>query len=96
MNETLRQRLTRLLQEREHDFDELRSALQIPVRDLEEALEHVGRSVRHRGQRLRATDPSCLDCGFDFAGRSRKRLHPPGRCPECRGGRIAPPRFRVD
>ena len=33
--------------------------------------------------------------GFDFPGRGAKHLHPPGRCPQCHGERIEPPRFRV-
>lgn len=93
--ETVRRRLLRWLEDREVDFEELRVALQIGRRDLEEELRHVERSVRGRGMRLRVTPPRCRDCGFAFPGRTARHLHPPSRCPRCSGERIDPPRFRV-
>ena len=92
---TVRQRLTTWLEESEYDFEELRSALQLPARQLEEELRHVERTARGHGRKLRVTPPRCQDCGFDFPGRARRHLHPPGRCPRCRGERIEPPRFRM-
>lgn len=93
--ETVRRRLARWLSEREYDFEELRGALQISARELEQELRHVERSARGQGRRLRVTGPRCSACGFGFPGRARRHLHPPGRCPECREQRIEPPRFRV-
>jgi len=93
--ETVRRRLLRWLGRREYDFEELRMALQIPVKKLEEELRHVKRTARGRGKKLEVTPPCCSDCGFDFPGRGKKHLHVPGRCPRCHGGRIEPPRFRI-
>jgi transcriptional regulator len=94
--ETVRQRLLRWLGEGEHDFTALQSALDLGVRDLEAELRHVERTLRRAARRLVVAPPRCLDCGFAFPGRERRHLHPPGRCPQCRGTRIAPPRFRAD
>ena len=95
MQETIRQRLLRWLTQGEHDFEDLRVGLEIPARELEDALRHIERSARGQGMRLRVTAPSCRDCGFGFPGRERRHLHPPGHCPRCRGSRIDAPRFRV-
>lgn len=94
-DETVRQRLTRWLAASEYSFEDLRFALEIPARELEEELRHVERSARRRGARLEVVAPRCRDCGFDFPGRLRKHLHPPSRCPRCRSQRIEPPRFRL-
>ena len=93
--ETVRQRLLRWLDEDEYDFETLRDALELGVRDLERHLRHVEKTLRGRGGKLRVTSPRCRDCGFGFPGRTPKHLHPPGRCPRCRGERIDPPRFRA-
>ena len=85
----------RWLKRGEHSFEDLRIGLELTARDLEEALRHVERSARGQGIRLRVVPPECQDCGFDFPGRLKKHLHPPSRCPRCRGERIQPPRFRV-
>jgi len=93
--ETVRRRLLRWLDEDEYDFEALRDALDLGVRDLERHLRHVEKTLRARGSKLRVTSPQCRDCGFGFPGRTAKHLHPPGRCPRCRGERIDPPRFRA-
>lgn len=94
--ETARRRLARWLAEGEHDFETLREALGMGARELERELRHVARSARRDGRRLHVTPPRCIACGFDFPGRTGRHLHPPGRCPRCRGQRIAPPRLRLD
>jgi predicted Zn-ribbon and HTH transcriptional regulator len=54
-------------------------------------LEHLIKSVKAEGGRIDVHPAECLGCGFAFA--DRKKLHRPGRCPECRGTRIAPASF---
>ena len=95
VDETPRQRLMRWLTESEYSFEDLRVALDIPARELEEELRHVERSARRQHMRLAVLPPKCRDCGFGFPGRLRKHLSPPTRCPKCRSHRIEPPRFRV-
>lgn len=93
--ETARRRLLRWLDQGEHDFETLRAALDLGAHELEAELRHVERTLRAAGRRLVVEPPVCRDCGFDFPGRVRRHLHPPGRCPKCRGQRIDPPRFRA-
>ena len=95
VSDTVRQRLMRWLARSEYSFEQLRADLEIPARELEDELRHVEKSARAQGLRLRMLAPVCHDCGFDFPGRMRKHLHPPGRCPKCRSTRIEPPRFQV-
>ena len=93
--ETVRQRLVRWLSRSEYDFEQLRIAIELSARDLEDELRHVERSMRRQGRKLVVDGPRCRECGFGFPGRAARHLHPPGRCPRCRSQRIDPPRFRI-
>jgi predicted Zn-ribbon and HTH transcriptional regulator len=93
--QTRRQELIDLLSEREYSFEELRHELQAGVRDLEDDLRHVERSLRREKRRLVTTPPSCSACGFAFRGRAPKRFHTPSRCPLCKSERIFPARLHV-
>ncbi len=90
-----RQQLVALLELRAMDFDELREALRMSVRGLDEALGHVEKSLKHTGQELVVDPAVCSTCGFVFTGREQRHFHPPGRCPRCRGERIEAPRFSI-
>lgn len=92
---TLRQTLAELLRMGPWGFEELRRELQLTVRLLEDELRHVERSARGAGSKLRIEPASCGDCGFLFRDRAARHLHPPGRCPRCKGARIAGPRFQL-
>lgn len=89
---TRRARIILALTGEARELEELRRELEMTVRDLEDDLRHVDRSVRARGQRLRVDGAECQDCGCRFASRA---LHPPGRCPSCRGRRIRGPWLRI-
>jgi len=93
--QTRRQELTQLLSEREYSFEELRHELQSGVRELEEDLRHVDRSLRGDRRRLWIEPPRCSACGFAFGKRVPKRFHTPSRCPLCKSERIFPARLRV-
>jgi predicted Zn-ribbon and HTH transcriptional regulator len=95
-DETVRQRIIQLLSGTERTFEELRREIGLPVRRLEEELQHVERSVRRnrRAPMRLAVDPArCLDCGFVF--RDRARFSTPSRCPRCKSERIAPPSLTI-
>ena len=91
--ETLRQGMMRELAEEELTALQLSQRLGLRERDVVAHLEHLRRSLGHAGQRLAITAAECRDCGFAF--RKRERLGRPSACPQCRKGRIEPPRFRV-
>jgi predicted Zn-ribbon and HTH transcriptional regulator len=82
-----------MLREGEWVMDDLRHELAITVKTLEEDLGHIQRSVRTNGERLRIRSAVCVDCGFRL---SSKALHPPGRCPTCKGRNLEGPWLRVE
>lgn len=90
-----RQQLVALIERRPMGFEELRYVLGMTVRDLDEALAHVDRSLRRENRRLEVTPAVCSSCGFRFTGREARHFHPPSRCPRCKGERIEDPRFGV-
>jgi predicted Zn-ribbon and HTH transcriptional regulator len=92
---TRRQALGDLLAQRQWTFDELRVTLAIPIHLLEDDLRHLDRSLRRGRRRLAVTPALCRDCGFRFSKRAPKRFHEPGRCPRCRGERVAPAKLEV-
>ncbi|ADK86055.1 transcriptional regulator [Desulfarculus baarsii DSM 2075] len=91
MEKTIRQAIVEALEGRPHSARQLAEALLLRPAEVEEHLEHIGRSM---GGRLRLTPARCLACGYRFT--ERKRLSAPGRCPRCRGQKIAGPWFQVD
>ena len=92
---TARQRIRELLAREELSFEALREELQVTVKQLEDDLRHVERSLRRAPERLQVEEPRCLACGFTFRNRSPKRFATPGRCPECRSERIVPAELRI-
>lgn len=93
---TIRQQLRGLLLRDTLSFSTLRELLGLSVRQLEDELRHVERSVRARGGRLVVVPPLCLACEFSFRDRESRHLHAPGRCPRCRSERITDPAFRIE
>lgn len=92
--QTLRQRMTEILcREEGVGARELSQELCIPEREVYAHLEHIARSLAARGCRFEVIPARCLDCGFVFAG--RKKLRPPGRCPECRGTHLQRQQYRI-
>ncbi len=71
---------------------DLARALGLGERDVAGHLDHVRRSVGP-AERFVVDPARCLGCGLRFA--KRDRTTPPGRCPRCRGERIAPAAFRI-
>ena len=92
MTQTRRQQIVELLRVAEWSFDDLRHELALTVKVLEEDLRHIERSVRASGQTFLVRPASCLGCGFEF---TKKALHPPGRCPQCRDRRIDGPWVKI-
>jgi len=72
---------------------DLSQVVGIPEHDVAGHLEHIERSLKHKGETLAIEPPTCLDCGFAFT--QRHRYTRPGSCPKCRSRRISLPRFRI-
>lgn len=93
--QTRRQEIVELLGQGEWTFDALRHELRTSVRQLEDDLRHVERSLHRGGQSLAVTPARCEACGFEFRHREPRHFHRPSRCPRCRSERIEDARLRI-
>jgi predicted Zn-ribbon and HTH transcriptional regulator len=90
---TVRQRMIDLLAEEARDIRELSQLLRIREKEVIDHLDHIARTVAAQKRTLEVTPPVCSACGYRF--RSRKKLKPPSRCPECKNERVEAPLYRV-
>lgn len=91
---TIRQRMIELLTGKELSARGLAEHLSIPVREVEDHLTHLVKTVgRHSDKQFLLVPSQCQDCGFVYG--QRTRLTPPSRCPQCRSEFISPPRYRI-
>jgi predicted Zn-ribbon and HTH transcriptional regulator len=72
---------------------DLSQRLGVSEKELPDHLEHLEKSTKGRGEKLRQVPPECLGCGYVFADRTR--VTRPGKCPQCRSERIDPPTFWI-
>jgi predicted Zn-ribbon and HTH transcriptional regulator len=89
--ETIRASLRAALREGASTLRELSGAVSVGEKDLVAHLEHLERSLRHSGERLVVEPARCLACGFE----PDRRFTRPSRCPQCKGNRLAYPRFSI-
>jgi predicted Zn-ribbon and HTH transcriptional regulator len=68
------------------DLRDLAAALDIREAEAADHLRHAARSLKAQGRELKSSPAYCRQCEFEF--RKRGRFTRPGRCPQCRGGRI--------
>jgi len=91
---TTRQRMFELLTGQELSARSLAEQLSIPVREVEDHLSHLVKTVGRQSHKQFLLIPSqCQDCRFVF--KQRRRLTPPSRCPQCRSEFLSPPRYRI-
>jgi predicted Zn-ribbon and HTH transcriptional regulator len=93
-SETVRQSIEAALRDNELTARELSVLCSIKERDVAEHLEHLGRSLPAKGERLIAEPARCALCDFRFEG--RRRATRPSRCPKCKSERIRPATFRIE
>lgn len=91
--QTTRQQLLALLRSGPASVRELSQALHQSEKEVYAHLVHIEHTAQARGQRLLIDPPRCLACGYVFT--DRKRVTPPGHCPECRSTRISRPRYSL-
>jgi predicted Zn-ribbon and HTH transcriptional regulator len=90
---TIRQRIIEALKANEMDARELSRAVGVREKEIYEHLPHIARTLAGRREKLTMRPPECLSCGYIFSDRSR--FTRPGRCPRCRGTRVAAPTYRI-
>jgi len=91
---TVRSSIRHALLERQLSARDLSQLVAISEREVAGHLEHLDRSLKHRGETLVVEPPACLECGFAFT--HRQRFTRPSGCPQCRGRRISLPQFRIE
>ena len=64
----------------------------VSPRDVADDIQHLLRSLEHSDYVAGIEPATCRKCGFTF---EETKLKKPGRCPECRGTWIEPPRIFV-
>ena len=77
-----------LLESQTLGLREISQALGIMEKEIPHHLSAIEKSLKPKGKRLYSEPCLCLDCGFEF--KNRRKFTKPGRCPQCRDGRIAP------
>ncbi|MCH9688475.1 MAG: transcriptional regulator [Deltaproteobacteria bacterium] len=90
---TIRDRIREALELRSHTSLQISQQVGVAQGEVAGHLQHLERSLPHRGLQLVVEPARCLACGFTFG--ERRRFAKPSRCPECRSERIAPPQFSV-
>jgi transcriptional regulator len=92
-HDTIRRKITSLLDEGPRTARDLALDLRIPEKEIYDHLEHI-RKTTHKGERRLSMEPAaCERCGFVFS--KRGRLKRPGRCPMCRAESIKEPVFSL-
>ena len=87
-HETIRQELTRLLEDGELSVSELSKEIRLSEKEILFHLEQL----RFSGA-LVIIPAECRDCGYIFAKRDRPGK--PGKCPKCKGTHIEQPLFSM-
>jgi len=91
-----RQRIIKLLEERDYSVSELARALELRGRGsgkvILEDLKVIQRTLKHQGRVLLIKPAECRKCGFIF----KPEIRVPSRCPRCGSEWIEEPRFKIE
>ncbi|WP_175059120.1 transcriptional regulator [Thermococcus sp. 2319x1] len=93
---TRRQKIIKLLEERDYSVSELAVLLEMRGKGSKKAiledLKAISNIVKREGKVLLIQPARCRKCGFVF----RPEIKIPGRCPKCRSEWIEEPRFKIE
>ena len=90
---TIRQEIINRLENGPMTVREISQSIGILEKDVYHHLTFIEKTVRHQKKRIHVEPYYCVSCGFQF--KNRRTFKKPGRCPDCRDGRIAPAVFRI-
>jgi len=91
--QTIRQEIIVALENNALTVREISQSIGIMEKDVYHHLSFIDKSVKHQNKRIDIEPHYCMHCGFQF--KNRKTFKKPGKCPECRNGRIAPAVFQI-
>jgi len=92
-SETIRDSIARELRGGWLSARQLSSLVGISEKAVPGHLEHLRKSASGAGETFELEPAVCTKCDYEFD--DRDRLSKPSRCPECKGQRLEPPRFRM-
>lgn len=87
-----RKELVDVLKDNPMGLHELSQLLGMPIKTVEDDLQHLIKSLKHSRYELVITPAVCRKCGFHF---DKQKLHKPGKCPQCHGTWIREPLLEV-
>jgi predicted Zn-ribbon and HTH transcriptional regulator len=90
---TIRQEIIEALENNALTVREISQSIGIMEKDVFHHLSFIDKSIRHQNKIIDIEPHCCMNCGFQF--KSRKTFKKPGKCPECRNGRIAPAVYKI-
>ncbi|AIF69127.1 transcriptional regulator [Palaeococcus pacificus DY20341] len=92
---TRRQKIIKLLEERDYSVSELALLLDMRGRGsgkiILEDLRAIARALKREGKVLLIQPAQCKNCGFVF----KSEIKIPSKCPKCRSSWIEEPRFKI-
>jgi len=91
--QTIRRQIISLLEKEEMSAKEISKALSIREKEVYDHLEHVSRSLKTLKKKLVVNPFRCEQCDYVF--KDRKRFTRPGRCPQCKQGRIMGATYKI-
>ena len=75
-----RKDLIELLLDNPLGLREISQMLEVPIKDLEDDIKHLKKSLKRSEYRLHIKPATCNKCGFEF---HKEKLHKPSKCPKC-------------
>ncbi|QBQ55210.1 transcriptional regulator [Nitrosococcus wardiae] len=87
-----RKELIKILLNNPMSVHELAVAMEEPIKEVRDDLQHLQKSLRHSPYQIEITPAKCNQCGFVF---HRDKMSKPSRCPQCKGSWISAPLIGV-
>ncbi len=91
--QTIRREIIGLLEQGSMTVRDISQAVSIMEKDVFHHLASIEKTVRQQKKKIVTKPHYCMNCGFEF--KHRKTFKKPGKCPECRDGRIASAVYRI-
>jgi len=91
--QTIRQEIISHLENDRLNARDISQLVGIMEKDVYHHLAFIEKTARQQKKRVCVDPYYCLNCGFEF--KNRKSFKKPGKCPGCKGGRIAPALFWI-
>ncbi len=88
-----RRELIPILLRQRHSLMELAHLVGEPLKDVEEDLHHLLKSMKRMPYRTVIEPAVCRQCGFRFR---HDKLHKPSRCPQCKSNWISDPLISIE